>query len=125
MKHSTGKPTEAEDRRISRMMLLGCAACAHLEIWVVAQECHHILQGNKRLGHWYTIPLCKGHHRGIWNLSQQIVIPEGDRVSISDGRKAFTRVYPPEKQLWIEVQHRLRLSTDWPESKVLPRRLRA
>src|ERR1700693_2992552 len=113
MKHSTDKPTGAESRRITRMMLLGCAACAHLGLWVIAQECHHILQGNKRLGHWYTIPLCKGHHRGEWNLAQHAVIDVKDRVALSDGRKAFTRIYPSEKQLWIEVQHRLHLPTDW------------
>jgi len=122
MKHSTSKPTKAEANRITRMMLLGCSVCAHLGLWVIAQECHHLLQGGRRLGHWYTIPLCKGHHRGEWSFLQQKVLSQEDRVSISDGRKAFTRIYPPEKQLWIEVQHRLRLSTDWPESKILPRK---
>lgn len=42
-------------------------------------------------------------------------------VAISDGRKAFTRIYPTERELWETVQKRLNLPTDWPVSKIVPR----
>jgi hypothetical protein len=109
------KKMEAE--RITRMMRLGCCACAHLQLPVPAQECHHILHGNKRLGHWYTIPLCRGHHQGDWR-ELSLVLLDKERVAISDGRKAFTAVYPSERELWERVQRRLKLPTSWPQSKI-------
>jgi len=116
-----------EELRIQQMMRLGCVACAFIEIPMIAHECHHLLDGNRRMGHWFTIPLCSGHHRGQWSAEQREVL--GQRsirerktylVAISDGRKTFTMIYPTERQLWESVQERLGLS--WPKSKILPRR---
>ena len=115
------KPTKAEAERIEKMMTFGCVACAYIQLWCPADECHHILQGNKRLGHWYTIPLCRGHHRGDWRWEQQDAMPANELVAISDGRKRFNAVYPTERELWNLIQIRLKLPKDWPESKVLPR----
>ena len=44
------------------------------------------------------------------------------RVSIADGRKAFTRIYPTEWQLWDRVQFVMRLDNTQPISKIVPRR---
>lgn len=107
-----------EAQRIADMMKLGCVACAHLQLPVPAIECHHILDGHRRLGHWFTIPLCRGHHQGDWRSSP---VPPLQRVAISDGRKAFTAIYPSERELWDRVQVRLHLSRAWPVSKVFPR----
>jgi Recombination enhancement, RecA-dependent nuclease len=122
MNHLTGKPSKAEAERITSMMILGCCACAFIGIPQIAEECHHIVEGNRRMGHWYSIPLCKGHHRGIWSPEQVICMPENFRVSLCDGSKAFESVYASERELWTRVQQRLHLSTDWPKSKMLPRR---
>lgn len=91
-----------------------------------AQECHHLLYGNRRMGDWFTIPLCAGHHRGVWDAGQKdVLIQKSLRerkdylVAISDGRKAFTTIYPTEKELWQIVQERLGLL--WPEPKLVPR----
>jgi hypothetical protein len=43
-------------------------------------------------------------------------------VSISSGRKAFESQYGTEKGLWLKIQKDHGWSTDWPTSKVLPRR---
>lgn len=106
-------------------MRLGCVACAHLGLWVSAQELHHILYGNTRMGDLYTIPLCRGHHQGDWSESQKEAITIENRVAISDGRKAFTRIYPTERELWEVVQKRLGLPTTWPVPKIVPRRVSA
>lgn len=114
--------TKVESARITRMMRLGCVACAHLELPVPAQECHHILYGNIRMGHLFTIPLCMGHHRGCWSAEQLEAIPADKRVAISNGRKAFTLVYPDERTLWEQVQRRLMLTAAWPTPKLVARR---
>lgn len=117
------KATKTEATRIENMMRLGCSACATLSIPCPAHEVHHIVEGNKRLGHWYTIGLCRGHHRGYWSSQQEAIMRPEWMVSIADGRKAFTAVYPPERNLWLTVQLRLGLSTEWVPSKIMPRRL--
>jgi hypothetical protein len=69
MRHSTGKPTKAEQARFDAMKEQGiCIACLlrgtqpqyaqHIEI-------HHLLSGNRRIGHMATVSLCTYHHRGI------------------------------------------------------------
>ena len=117
MKHSTGNATKAEVERIKRLILeVGCICCrlrfgsynGHVEI-------HHIVRGNKRLGHGYTLPLCTAHHRAPG---------EGAMTSIANGRKAFERVHGTELDLWLKVQHMLGLPDELPTTKVLPRRLR-
>lgn len=117
-------PTRYEATRIEAMMRLGCCCCAHLGLVHIAQECHHILDGGRRMGHWFTLPLCRGHHQGDWGAEQLELIPTDKRVAISDGRKVFNAVYNDERKLWEVVQDRLHLPKIWPvSSKILPRRV--
>jgi hypothetical protein len=117
------KPNKAEAERIERMLRLGCCYCAELCLWMTA-EVHHIVEGNKRLGHWYTLPCCPGHHRNIWQTDQAQMMKDYGYplVSIAHGRKEFFKHHTSEKAQWTIIQNKLRLSTDWPESKVIPRR---
>ena len=117
-------PTKYEAERIEALRVLGCSACAFLGVPNLNNlELHHILEGGRRMGHWFTIFLCRGHHQGDWSIPQLHWITRDQRVAISDGRKAFTRIYPPERQLWETAQKRLHLSLAWPVSKILPRRV--
>ena len=76
------------------------------------------------MGHWFTLPLCRGHHQGDWNQQQIELIPPKKRVAISDGRKAFNAAYVSERKLWERVQDRLHLPKVWLAStKILPRRV--
>ena len=113
------RATAEEARRINRMKAeIGCICCLlrtgvpnyHVEV-------HHIVRGNKRLGHWYTLPLCRGHHRikGVGGIF----------TSIADGRKAFNKIHGTELDLWLKCQHMLELSDELPATKVLPRRMGA
>lgn len=117
MKHSTGKPTVREQARIDRIMALPCVVCALSgDFSQRVRECHHIVRGNKRLGHWYTLQLCPGHHRGIW--TDQIV-----RVAISDGRHAFRAAHGyDDLELWQGQQFVLGMDDSLPPTKILPRR---
>jgi hypothetical protein len=114
---------KADKARIERMRQIGCCACAKLGIPNYQMiEVHHILRGNRRLGDWYTIPLCKGHHQGYFSETQRILLSEDERVSIGKGRKPFNDKFGDERDLWLNVQFVLKLSQDWPSSKILPRR---
>lgn len=121
MNHSTRAPTRYEAERIEAMKKLGCVACAVLGIPYVQIEVHHLLDGGVRMGHWFTIPLCAGHHRGLFTALQRDLLEEKQQVAISDGRKLFRAVYGTERQLWERVQTRLKLPKVWPVSKILPR----
>lgn len=115
-------PTVVERRRIDRMRQYGCVACAKLGVPNLNElELHHLLDGSRRMGHWYTIFLCRGHHQGHWTWDQTDWISKDMRIAISDGRKLFDPVYGTERELWECVQKRLKLPTLWVTSKVLPR----
>lgn len=123
MRTSTGKPTKAEQARIERMLLLGCCACATLGIPNYhCLEVHHILSGNKRLGHRYSIPLCSGHHRNAFTETQKVTLNHFQLVSIASGRKLFKAVYGTERKLCEKVDFLLGLDTPWPKSKIVARR---
>lgn len=117
MSKNMPRATAHETRRINRMKAeIGCICCL-LRTGVQNYHCevHHIVRGNKRLGHWYTLPLCRSHHRirGVGGIF----------TSIADGSKAFTRVHGTELDLWLKVQHMLELSDELPPTKVLARRV--
>jgi hypothetical protein len=119
------RPTRAESARITLMLeILDCAACiVEMTIgWPKARpECHHIVEGNRRLGHWYTIPLCAGHHRGAWTTEQRKFLGQGP-VALSDGRKLFVARYGTERNMWVWTQLQLNMPlTAWPTSKRVPR----
>lgn len=114
---------KAESTRIERMLILGCAACSMIGIPNHHMiECHHILQGNRRMGHWFTIPLCAGHHRGMFTASQRSQLELAQLVSVSDGRKMFNLVFDTERVLWEKVQFLLALNDTWTKSKIVARR---
>jgi hypothetical protein len=95
--------TKAEKARADRMAVeIGCAFC-----WLEGnrRNCdhrHHIIDGNKRMGHWYTLPVC-----------------EDDHVKCHNG----TYSHLVQIHTWLKVQHAMNLSDELPPSKILPRRL--
>lgn len=68
MKHSTGKPTKAEQGRLDRVHALPCLPCSIEQIQQpLRTEAHHLVdKGNRVLsgGHMATVPMCGWHHRG-------------------------------------------------------------
>ena len=65
MKHSTGTPTKAEAARMDAIKDGPCVCCYQLKLASYCPEVHHLLSGNKRRGHLFTVGLCAWHHRGI------------------------------------------------------------
>ena len=121
------KATKAEKERIDMMLSLRWCVCCELagyDIWRERIEAHHILSGNKRMGHIFTIPACAGHHQGQWSARQLVMIQVEQRIAISDGSKLFTPVYGTPRELWERTQRKLGLPVSgWPVSKILPRRV--
>jgi Recombination enhancement, RecA-dependent nuclease len=111
------RATAYEARRINRMKAeIGCICCLlRTGVQNYHVEVHHIVRGNKRLGHWYTLPLCRSHHRirGVGGIF----------TSVADGSKAFNKIHGTQLDLWIKVQHMLELSDELPPTKILPRRI--
>jgi hypothetical protein len=125
MKTSLNSPTKYEAERIEAMKPLGCVACAVLGVPNLNHlELHHILSGGVRMGHYFSIFLCRGHHQHDFTQEQLEWIEPQKRVAISDGRKLFTAVYGTERSLWEKVQTKLKLPMVWPTSKIVPRRLK-
>ena len=66
MQSSLPQPTQAESRRIGLIKReIGCIACRLDGINCVQADAHHILDGSRRMGHEFTIPLCRFHHEHI------------------------------------------------------------
>lgn len=124
MRTSTGTATKAEQLRIELMKPLGCLACAHVGLhnleWL---ELNHLLDGGHRIGHAFSIFLCRGHHQGDWWSERQLIqlMPE-QRVSLKSGRKLFAAIFGTERSLWERVQVTINDPTEWPQSKIVPRR---
>lgn len=124
--HRGAKPiTAAERAHMERVRELGCCACSKFGlIYFAPIELHHLILGNQRMGHLFVIPLCPPHHRRVpFTLYQELLIPQEARVSIAGGSRAFARHYGTERGLWEKVQRQLGLEAQWPETKILPRRL--
>lgn len=62
--------TAAESRHLAAVSGLGCVVCRNLGLHDPAAHHeaitspHHIVEGHKRLGHFFVLPLCHFHHQG-------------------------------------------------------------
>ena len=98
---------KAEQRRFDAMKEMGvCIACYlrgakgynHIEI-------HHLLSGNKRIGHMATVSLCVWHHRGLHHWGSQ-----GARdvlgPSLAHGSKPFRAEFGSDAEL-LAIQNEM------------------
>ena len=76
--------TKAESKRMADLQRVGCIACRQLG-WFEVPEVHHLLSGNRRRGHLFTIPLCPYHHRGVGAIAGE--------PSLANGSKPFRARY--------------------------------
>lgn len=65
--HSTQpRPTKDESTRMYLIKReIGCIACRMDGANGVPADAHHIISGGLRMGHRYTIPLCRTHHNQV------------------------------------------------------------
>ena len=104
MKHSTGKPTKAEQARFDKMKDMGaCMACKQ-QNWKGWQpiEIHHLLSGNKRRGHIFTVSLCSWHHRGVYQSGHghdKQTLTKLLGASLANGSKPFHAEFGSDDEL--------------------------
>ncbi len=96
------KWTKVERARADRMAEeIGCIFCQlETSIKGPCEVRHHIISGNKRMGHWFTLPVCEPHHTACHN---------------------GTYSHAVQIDTWIKVQHALEMSDELPPSKIFPR----
>lgn len=89
-------PNKLEREWMNRIADLGCVACKQDGIESRASV-HHIIQGNRRLGHLYSIGLCYPHHQG-----------DGRQVpSVHFTKRTFVQRYGSELELLAGLQVQL------------------
>lgn len=96
MKTSTGRATKAQADRWERFQRVGCICCRKRGYYSIP-EVHHLLSGNRRRGHDFTIPLCPWHHRGIEPP------PVDVGPSFADGSKPFRACFGSDDELLAET----------------------
>lgn len=90
-------------RRFHALQEFGCVACRKEGDGYRAPDVHHLVDGGKRLGHDYTIPLCPYHHRGVQAQNGEIF----HGPSLADGKRKFEFRYGKELDLLDYVDRRL------------------
>jgi hypothetical protein len=113
MKHSTGNRTKAEQARFDKMKEMGqCVACYQRGIrgWGYV-EIHHLLSGNKRIGHLATVSLCPWHHRGNYNGCAPTGMKDTYGPSLAHGSKPFRAEFGTDAEL-LAIQNALLGETD-------------
>lgn len=88
-------------RRYDLLQQIGCIACSIEGAGYAAPDCHHIVEGNKRLGDEYTLPLCPWHHRGV--------LPSKPGPSLAKSKREFVARYGTERELLEKVDRLIRL----------------
>lgn len=107
MKHSTNTPTRAESARMSAIKDGPCVCCEQIGMPSYCPEIHHLLSGNKRRGHRFTVGLCAWHHRSVladgYTKSSMTAIYG---PSLADGSKPFREKFGSDDEL-LAIQDQL------------------
>jgi hypothetical protein len=114
-------PTAKEQARNDLIMGMTCACCAlHGDVKERRLELHHIVRSH-RLGEWYTLQLCVGHHRGLWAPTDPM-LPKY-RAHVHGGRYRFRRAHGgyDDLQIWQRQQVVLGYDDALPPSKIFKR----
>ena len=93
-RHSGSTLTPRQREWLDRLAELSCIACRKDGIADTPGEVHHIVQGNRRLGHLFTLLLCPPHHRGDGRM-----VP-----SVHFTKRTFVQRYGSELELLAELQ---------------------
>lgn len=126
------RPTAWEKLRIDAVMKGGCCvSLRRTEMGLAVPtsgrvEYHHIVEAGKRLGHLYGIPLHEWYHRGVVPSPARSKKEARERygASLADSKRAFAASHGlTERELWESLQRALGQSTEWPATKILPRRV--
>lgn len=82
------KATAAERQHMAMVAAIGCLCCRALGYYDSPAAIHHPVEGGKRKGHMYALPLCHRHHQDHPN-----------EPSRHPNKAAFERVWGTEREL--------------------------
>lgn len=103
MRHSTGKPTKDEQARMAAIKELGVCVACHVsgkQRWPQPVDVHHLLSGNRRRGHRYTVGLCGWHHRKLTDFGcTEKEMRDDLGPSLADGSKPFRAAFGSDDEL--------------------------
>ena len=109
MNHSTTTPTKAERAHMDRIKDRGVCVCCWQRGYRIAGlvEIHHLLSGNKRRGHLFTVGLCAWHHRALPPFGWGDAEAEYELgPSLANGSKPFRAVFGSDDDL-MALQERI------------------
>lgn len=85
------KPTAEEQAWMDDIVQVGCICCRVWHNVITPAVVHHIIEGGRRKGHLFTIPLCDpGHHQNS---------PTKEKISRHPNKATFERQYGTEMDL--------------------------
>jgi hypothetical protein len=87
-------PTKTEAAWHDYLRQWGCVVCRFYWLVYTEPEIHHIIDGGKKIGHMWVLPLCLRHHR---MPGQGYATRHSDRGS--SGKAAFEAAYGTEIEL--------------------------
>lgn len=90
-------PTKAEKAWMDSICRGGCIVCQRLGLGPTPACPHHIVSGNRRKGHMWTIPLCGPHHQ----------TGEGGAIPRHPYKARFEAEYGTEMELLIATAQRV------------------
>lgn len=88
--------TKSDEIRFNKLHQLGCICCRKAGSGFRAPDIHHIIDGGRRMGNKFTLPLCPEHHR-----FKSTGAVEGP--SLADGSKLFHARFGTQRALLAEV----------------------
>lgn len=91
--------TKADKRRFQLLQEVGCIPCRMRGLGHQYGDIHHLVDGGKRLGHQYTICLCKWHHVGYEPGVPDKIAEQYKGPSLARNKKAFYNEFGTEMEL--------------------------
>jgi hypothetical protein len=124
------KPTASERKRILAMMRDGCILTKYRRERKLAVpppgkiERHHVVRGNRRMGHRYMIPLHVYYHQKWIPFGYtEDTARKAFGATIKDSIRVFRASHGVDDlELWVYLQGLLGMAADMPPSKIVPRR---
>lgn len=102
-----GQPraTPAERAHLALVRSLPCCVC-NPGLQNSPTEAQHLLLNGRRMGHYFTIPLCRTPHHAF----------------VTRFRKLFEQTHGEQRALWEETMAKLGVTgVEWPLSKIVAR----
>lgn len=94
-------PTAAESEWMAAIAEMGCCVCLKFHKVFTPAAVHHIVEGQRRVGHMFTIPLCDpGHHQNS---------PTPLKISRHPHKARFEKKYGTEYELLGYTQEIIKL----------------